>query len=138
MELALLLPVVVLLLLAVLQVSLLARDAILVAHASREAARAAATEPDPRAAAVAAARASGLDGDRLSVAVTGRAGPGSRVRVEVTYRSATAVPLVGALLDDRTLTVATTMRVEVAASEQASSRFRPKPTQTGRTKMTRR
>ena len=46
MELALLLPVVLVLLLAVLQVGLLARDVVLVTHAAREAARAAATEPD--------------------------------------------------------------------------------------------
>lgn len=126
-ELALLLPVVALLLLAVLQVSLLGRDAILVAHASREAARAAATDPDPRAAATAAARASGLDEGRLDVTVTGRGGPGSRVRVEVAYRAPTGVPLVGALVDDRTITVANTMRVEGASSEQAPSRFPPKP-----------
>ena len=46
-ELALLLPVVVLLLLAVLQMGLLARDIVLVTHASREAARAAAVDSDP-------------------------------------------------------------------------------------------
>lgn len=137
-ELALLLPVVVLVLLAVLQVSLLGRDAILVAHASREAARAAATDPDPRAAAVAAARASGLAEDRLDVTVTGRGGPGSRVRVEVAYRASTRVPVVGAMVADRTITVATTMRVEVASSERASSRFHHKPTQTGRSRMPRR
>lgn len=111
-ELALLLPVVVLLLLAVLQVGLLARDVVLVTHASREAARAAATDPDPGAARAAAAASSGLDPDRLTVAVSGRDGAGSRVRVEVTYRAATAVPLVGALVGDRTLRSTATMRVE--------------------------
>ena len=111
-ELALLLPVVVLLLLAVLQVGLVARDVVLVTHASREAARAAATDP-ARGAALAAARASsGLNPDRLSVRVSGRGEAGSRVRVEVTYRSPTAVPLVGAFLGDRTITSSATMRVE--------------------------
>ena len=46
-ELALLLPLLVLLLLVILQVGLLGRDVVLVTHASREAARAAATDPDP-------------------------------------------------------------------------------------------
>lgn len=111
-ELALLLPVVVLLLLAVLQVGLLARDVVLVTHASREAARAAATDPDPGAARVAATSSSGLDGDRLAVAVSDRGTAGSRVRVELTYRAETRVPLIGALLGDRTIRSSATMRVE--------------------------
>ncbi|MDP1818817.1 MAG: TadE/TadG family type IV pilus assembly protein [Acidimicrobiales bacterium] len=111
-ELALLLPVVVLLLLTVLQVGLVARDVVLVTHASREAARAAATDPAPRAAAEAASASSGLDPDRLSVRTSGRGEAGSRVRVEVIYRAPTEVPLIGALLGDRTITSTATMRVE--------------------------
>lgn len=113
-ELALLLPVVVLLILAVLQVGLIGRDVLLVAHASREAARSAAVDPDPDAARRAAIASSGLDADRLDVRVSGRGGPGSRVRVEVAYRSPTSVPLVGTWLGDRTLRSAVTMRVEGA------------------------
>jgi len=111
-ELALLLPVVVLLLLAVLQVGLLARDVVLVTHASREAARAAATDPDPGAARVAATSSGGLDADRLVVTVTDRGAAGSRVRVELAYRAETRVPLIGALLGDRTIKSSATMRVE--------------------------
>ncbi len=111
-ELALLLPLVLLLLLAILQVGLLARDVVLVGHASREAARAAAADPAPGAAGTAARHSSGLDPDRLSVAVSGRGGPGSRVRVTVTYRAPTDVPLVGALLGEPTMRSSTTMRVE--------------------------
>ena len=111
-ELALLLPVVVLLLLAVLQVGLLARDVVLVTHASREGARAAATDPDPGAARAAALASSGLDPDHLTVTATGRGEAGSRVRVEVAYRAATTVPLIGALIGDRTVRSAATMRVE--------------------------
>lgn len=111
-ELALLLPVVVLLLLAVLQVGLLGRDVLLVAHASREAARAAAVDADPGAARRAALASSGLDDDRLEVGVRGRDGPGSRVEVVVAYRAPTAVPIVGRLLGDRTLRARVTMRVE--------------------------
>jgi len=111
-ELALLLPVVVLLLLAVLQVGLLARDVVLVTHAAREAARAAATDAHAQAARDAALAASGLEGERLEVVTFGRAGPGSRVRVEVTFRAPTRVPVVGALLGDRTIEAEATMRVE--------------------------
>lgn len=111
-ELALLLPVVVLLLLTVLQVGLLARDVVLVTHASREAARAAATDGDPGAARAAATASSGLAPGRLTVSVAGRGEAGSRVRVVVTYRAVTTVPVIGALLGDRTIRSTATMRVE--------------------------
>lgn len=112
MELALLLPVVLLLVLAILQIGLVARDVVLVAHATREAVRAAATDEDTGAARRAALAASGLDGARLDVSVTGRGAPGTRVRVTLTYRSSTEVPLVGSLLGDRVLHGSATMRVE--------------------------
>lgn len=111
-ELALVLPVVVLLLLVVLQVGLVARDVMLVAHAAREGARAAATDSDPFAADDAVEAAGGLDPDRLDVRTAGRDGPGSRVRVEVRYRIPTSVPLVGRFLGDHTVKTAVTMRVE--------------------------
>jgi len=117
-ELALLLPVVAVLLLAVVQVGLVARDLVLVTHASREAARAAATDPAPGAARSAALASSGLDPQRLQVTVADRGAAGSRVRVEVTYRSATVVPVVGRILGDRTLHSTTTMRVEAADGPQ--------------------
>jgi Flp pilus assembly protein TadG len=111
-EAALVLPLVVLMLLAVVQVGLLVRAEVLVTHAAREAARAAAVDPDPQAAAKAAALATTLDPQHLSVQVNGRNGPGSRVQVEVTYTAATDVPLVGRLLGDVTLHATATMRVE--------------------------
>ncbi len=97
-ELALLLPVVVILLLAVLQVALVARDVVLVTHATREAARAAAVGEDP----VAAARAAGgLDSGRLEVAVEGADGEsGGRATVIVRYRSPTDVALIGPVLPE--------------------------------------
>jgi Flp pilus assembly protein TadG len=110
-ELALLLPVVALLLLAVLQVGLLARDAVLVTHAAREAARAAAVEPSVAAAREAAERAGGLAADRLEV-TTRADGRARHVTVTVTYRAPAAVPIVGALVGERTLRAAATMRTE--------------------------
>jgi hypothetical protein len=117
-ELALLLPVVLVLVLSVLQVGILARDVVLVTHAAREGARAAATDPDPGVARAAVLAASGLDPTRVSVTTTvtsGRTGA-PRVRVEVAYRAPTAVPLVGALVADRTIRTAATMRVEAPAA----------------------
>jgi len=111
-EAALVLPLVVTMLLAVVQVGLVVRAEVLVTHAAREAARAAAVNPDPQAARSAARLATTLDGDRMVVVVRGRDGPGSRVQVEVTYSMPTDVPLVGALLGDIRLHAEATMRVE--------------------------
>ena len=111
-ELALVLPLVALVLLAVVQVGLVVRDQVLVVHAAREAAREAAVEPAPDASRRAALAGSGLEADRVSVDVTGRRGAGSRVRVEVRYRAPTRVPLVGAAVGDVDLEATATMRVE--------------------------
>lgn len=111
-EVALLLPFVALLLLAVVQVGLVARDQVLVVHAAREAARAAAVDAADGAASDAAASATDLSPARLSVEVSGRGEAGTRVEVVVRYRSETAVPLVGRLVGDVELTGRATMRVE--------------------------
>jgi hypothetical protein len=111
-ELALLLPVVMILVLLVLQVALVARDAVLVSHAAREAARVTAVDADPAAARAAATGTTGLAPERLHVQVSGRGGPGTRARVELRYRAPTEVPLVGRLLPDPVLAAAVTVRVE--------------------------
>ncbi len=110
------LPVVALLLLAVVQVGLVVRDQVLVTHAAREAARAAAVDGSPAAAVNAARRSGSLDPERLTVVVTGRGGPGSHVRVQVSYRAATDVPVAGSFLGDVVLRAEATMRVETPAS----------------------
>jgi len=111
-ELALVLPLVMILLLAVAQLGLLVRDQILVVHAAREAAREAAVDPAADAPKRAALASSSLDGGRLTVSSSGRGAPGSRVRVDVAYRPSTAVPLVGAAVGNLTLRASATMRVE--------------------------
>jgi len=111
-ELALVLPLVVVLLLVVVQVGLVVRDQILVVHAAREAAREAAVDSSPDAARRAALASATLAADRITVTSAGRSGAGSRVRVEVAYRSATDVPLVGAALGNLTVRATATMRVE--------------------------
>ena len=111
-ELALVLPLVMILLLAVVQVGLVVRDQILVVHAAREAAREAAVDPAADAPRRAALASSTLAADRLTVTTSGRGAAGSRVKVELAYRSPTAVPLLGSALGDLTLRASATMRVE--------------------------
>jgi hypothetical protein len=111
-ELALVLPLVALLLLGLVQVAVVARDQVLVAHAAREAARAAAVDDDVDAARRAAERAGPLAADRLEVEVSGREEVGSRVRVVVRYTVPLRLPLVHAGGLDVELAAEATMRVE--------------------------
>jgi Flp pilus assembly protein TadG len=111
-ELALALPLVAVLLLALVQIGFLVRDQVLVVHAAREGVRQAAVDSGSDAARRAAAASSGLASDRLDVSVSGRGGPGSRVRVTVHYKAPTNVPLVGAAIGDLDMHASATMRVE--------------------------
>jgi Flp pilus assembly protein TadG len=109
-ELALVLPFVCLVLLALVQIGLVVHAQLIVTHAAREGVRAAAVDPHPNAAAMAVIASSTLDPGRLGVDVSPH-GDG-RVRVEVDYTVTTDVPLVGALLGDVDLSAAAVMRVE--------------------------
>jgi len=107
-ELALVLPVVVVLGLVLVQATLVLRDQLMVVHAAREAVRAASLDPDPARARTAAEAV--LPGAAVRM---GRRPPvGEMVAVEVHYRSPTAVPLVGPLLADPALTARAVMQVE--------------------------
>ena len=88
-------------------------DQLLVSHAAREAARAAAvSENDREGAALRAARQAGsLQSDRLSGTVSVTDGGGS-VRVVITYRSATDLALIGPLVPDLDLQSSVVMRIE--------------------------
>lgn len=111
-ELALALPLLAVLFLLLLQVTLVARDQVLLTHAAREGAREAAVADDPGAARRGALAGSRLDPDRLDVTAAGRGEPGSRVTATLVYESATDVPVVGAFVGDVRLRAAVTMRVE--------------------------
>jgi TadE-like protein len=111
-ELALALPLVVLLLLALVQGGLVVRDQILVTHAAREAARAAAVDADPAAAERAARSAGPLRSDRLHVRLDGRGRAGSRATAHVSYDAPTRVPLAGSLFGDVRLQATASMRAE--------------------------
>ena len=111
-ELALVLPVLLVLVIGIVQVGLVVRDHVRVVHAAREGARAAAVSSDPAAAEHAVSRNAGLEPGRVRVVTTGRGAAGSAVTVTVTYRCATDLPLIGPLLPDLDLDAAATMRVE--------------------------
>ncbi|MFV0258846.1 MAG: TadE/TadG family type IV pilus assembly protein [Acidimicrobiales bacterium] len=111
-ELVLTLPVVVLLVLGLLQVALVATERIQVAHAVREAARAAAVDPTPAVAAAAARGATGLDPNRMEVTTSGGSAPGDLLTVVVAYWSVTDLPLIGPLVGDVALESRATIRVE--------------------------
>lgn len=111
-ELALGLPLLAVLALALLQVAFVVRDQVLLTHAAREAAREAAVSADPAAARRAALHGADLEGDRLVVEVGARGRPGSRVLVVLRYPAPTRVPLVGAVVGDVQLTAKAAMRVE--------------------------
>lgn len=104
-ELALVLPAVVMLLLALVQFALVARDELLVVHAAREAARAASVATSGS---IAVERV--LPGAKVDV--TGGARAGDVVVAEVSYRSVTNLPLVGPLIPDPWLHARVTMRAE--------------------------
>lgn len=112
-EFALVLPLVALVILCIAQAGVVVRDQLLVSHAAREAARAAAVSDNDRSgAALAAARqAASLQGDRLSGTVTMVDG-GSTVRVVLSYRSATDIAVIGPLVPDIDLKSSVVMRAE--------------------------
>jgi len=106
-ELALTLPVWCLLLTAVVQVAVVARDRLAVQLAAREGARAAVVADDLGVAAVAARAAVSLS-PIIVDAVSDRRG----VTVTVTHVDRTDVPLIGALLPDVTVSATATMAWE--------------------------
>lgn len=112
-EFALVLPLVALVLMLVVQGGLVVRDQLLVSHAAREAARAAAVADDDRvgAALAAASRAGSLRSEHLSGTVTTVDG-GASVRVSISYRSVTDLALIGGLVPDVDLGATVVMRIE--------------------------
>lgn len=110
-ELALCLPIVLLLALFLVQVALVVRAEILVTHAARAAARVASVDGDAQHVAQAARRSVPADVGQLTVHVE-RSGDPPTVTVDVADRVVTAVPLVGPLLGDVTVRAAVTMPVE--------------------------
>ncbi len=108
-ELALLLPFFALLLLAIIQVGLVVHARVMVTHAAREGARAAAVGATDAEIRRAVAVAGDLPVHRLRVEISQSNGA---VVVSVFYVDPTSVPLVGAMLRDLELVGTASMRLE--------------------------
>jgi Flp pilus assembly protein TadG len=115
-EFALLLPILLLLLLALVQVGVIARDTLILAQASRAGAREAAVQPSGEEVEEAVrAAAVGLDARNIKVAVAWGETEGSAVTVTVGYDVPTASLLAGWLFPGSIeLTSVATMRREFA------------------------
>ncbi len=117
-ELALVLPLALLAALAVVQVGLLAKDALIVGQAAREGAREAAVTTDDVRARDAALRGGGLPPERTEVDVVRAGSVGDPVTVTVRYRAPLLVPFVEWLFPDEVeLRSSATMRQEASGSE---------------------
>lgn len=111
-ELALALPLAVIILAALFEIGLLVTDQVRLVNAAREATRVAVVDPDPDEVHE-AARSSGLDSIELTI--TPR--PEERVQgepltVKLSYHPQGRVPLIGELFARATLDAAATMRIE--------------------------
>jgi len=115
-EFALLLPILLLVLLALVQVGVLARDALVLTQASRAGAREAAVQPSSDAVEQAVrGAAAGLAEERLSVDVVWSGQRGTPVTVLVAYEAPIASLLAGWLLPGSvSLSASATMRQEFA------------------------
>ena len=113
-ELALVLPLVLMMVLALLQVGLLAKDSLVVVQAAREGAREAAVTSDDARIREAALRGGGeLASERTEVHVERAGGMGDPVTVRVRYRAPMVVPFVEWLFPDEVVVgSAATMRQE--------------------------
>ncbi len=118
-ELALVLPLALLAGLALLQVGLTAKDALIVAQAAREGAREAAVTIDQARVRDAALRGGGgLPANRTEVVVERSGGVGDPVQVRVSYRAPLVVPFVEWLFPDEVvLSAEATMRQETDGTE---------------------
>ena len=114
-EFALVLPMLLVVVLAMLEIGLLVKDQLAVVQAARGGAREAAVTLDDEAVRTAAIEAGAvLDPERTEVVVERSGGAGEPVSVRVAYEATVDVPLVGWLFPDRIeLTSSTTMRQEV-------------------------
>jgi len=108
-ELALVLPVVALLLLAIIQFTVVGHGEVVTVHAAREGARAAAVGADDGAVRAAVVRQSSLPAGRVEITVSRDR---ETVTVTVRYRQATDIAMVGPLIPDVDHTASATMRRE--------------------------
>lgn len=118
LELALVMPLVLLAALALVQVGLISRDSAVVALAAREGSREAAVSIDDDSVRDAALRSGGLSKERTEIEVTRAGGVGDPVMVRVRYRPPLVVPFVEWLFPGEVeLAAEATMRQEADSLE---------------------
>jgi hypothetical protein len=94
-EFALVLPILLVIALAIVQLGIVVRDEMMVVQAARAGAREAAVTPDPLAVRSASERAAvGLDGSTLEVDIARQGTQGDAVQVDVGYTDPIRVPFV--------------------------------------------
>ena len=106
------LPFALVLVFAVVQVGLGARDQLLVTHAAREGARRSAVTADVSSVRAAVLDAVDIDADRLQVDVRRRDRVGGITTVRVTLTDLTEAPIVGSVVRSRSVSAEATMLVE--------------------------
>jgi len=113
-EFALVLPLVLIMILALVQVGLLVKDRLIVEESARAGAREAAVDTDDQGVRQAAIDAAvSLDSTRIEVVVTREGGAGTSATVAVTYHAPIVIPVVSWLFPDSVDLAATaTMRQE--------------------------
>jgi TadE-like protein len=111
-ELALCLPIVLLVLGALVEVGLIAADQLRLWHAAREAARVAVVDPEPAAARAAAERGGFEDVDVDIEPEMAQRRSGDPLTVRIAYDRPGAVPFIGSLFERVTLRAGATMRIE--------------------------
>jgi hypothetical protein len=117
-ELALVLPLALVAALALLQVGLLSKDALVVAEAAREGAREAAVTADDTQVRAAVLRGGGLPDERTEVQIERAGSVGEPVTVRVRFRAPLVVPFVEWLFPDEVVVSgAATMRQEITGTE---------------------
>lgn len=120
MELALVLPLALLMALALVQVGLLGKESVAVGQAAREGAREAAVTVDESRVRAAAIRGGGLVDERTAVEVERWGAVGDPVEVTVRYRAELVVPFVEWLFPDEvTMARSAVMRQETDGTDAA-------------------
>lgn len=111
-EFALCLPLILFLLIALVQVGLIAREQILLTHAAREAVRRMAVDDWGGASTDQVAAAAGLDAKRLVIRIHRPDKSSDKVMAQLSYRSPVRVVLVGRVLGEVRLSSQAAMRHE--------------------------
>ncbi|MGH2787508.1 MAG: TadE/TadG family type IV pilus assembly protein [Actinomycetota bacterium] len=112
MELALALPIVMVVIAAVVEITLVASDQLRLWHAAREAARVAVVDPDPKAADRMVTDQGFSSADVNVIPPPAERRGGEPLTVSVAYPRPSRIPVIGSVIDGLELRARATMRIE--------------------------